>query len=90
MFPIVLVMYWRLAIKEARDSKARFGKARFGKASDDYKAQVPGYILKKNMIFKKNNKGNLSWNNHKKIKPHSQHPVGAAAARKKKQSRRWK
>jgi protein-S-isoprenylcysteine O-methyltransferase Ste14 len=46
MFPILVVMYWRLAIKEERDSKERFGKA-----WDDYKAQVPGFIPKKEMVF---------------------------------------
>lgn len=46
MFPILVVMYWRLAIKEERDSKERFGKA-----WDDYKAQVPGFIPKKEKIF---------------------------------------
>ncbi len=41
MFPILVVMYWRLAKKEEADSKERFGKA-----WDDYKAHVPAFIPK--------------------------------------------
>lgn len=39
MFPILLTMYWRLAKKEERDSRARFGKA-----WNDYSARVPAFI----------------------------------------------
>ena len=46
MFPILVVMYWRLAIKEEHDSKERFGKA-----WDDYKAHVPGFIPKWKTVF---------------------------------------
>lgn len=45
MFPILVVMYWRLAIKEERDSKARFGKA-----WDDYAAHVPAFIPQWNAV----------------------------------------
>lgn len=41
MFPILVVMYWRLAVKEEHDSKQRFGKA-----WDDYKTHVPAFIPK--------------------------------------------
>lgn len=46
MFPILVVMYSRLAIKEERDSKARFGKA-----WDEYADKVPAFIPKKDMVF---------------------------------------
>lgn len=41
MFPILVVMYWKLAKKEERDSRKRFGRA-----WDNYAAQVPGFIPK--------------------------------------------
>lgn len=41
MFPILVVMYWRLAIKEERDSRERFGKA-----WDAYAVRVPAFIPK--------------------------------------------
>lgn len=41
MFPILVVMYWKLAKKEEEDSRKRFGKA-----WDEYAAQVPGFIPK--------------------------------------------
>lgn len=46
MFPILVVMYWRLAIREERDSRERFGKA-----WDDYAARVPAFIPKSNAVF---------------------------------------
>lgn len=46
MFPILVVMYWRLAIREECDSKERFGKA-----WNDYAAHVPAFIPKRNTIF---------------------------------------
>ena len=46
MFPILVVMYWRLAKKEEADSKERFGKA-----WDDYKAHVPAFIPKWSGLF---------------------------------------
>tara|TARA_B100001179_G_scaffold101818_1_gene72302 strand:+ start:19 stop:669 length:651 start_codon:yes stop_codon:yes gene_type:complete len=46
MFPILVVMYWRLAKKEERDSGERFGKA-----WDDYKAHVPAFIPKWNSVL---------------------------------------
>ncbi len=46
MFPILVVMYWRLAKKEERDSKERFGKA-----WDAYKAHVPAFIPKWGTVF---------------------------------------
>lgn len=46
MFPILVVMYWRLAKKEERDSQVRFGKA-----WDDYKAHVPAFIPKWSTVF---------------------------------------
>lgn len=49
MFPILVVMYWRLAKKEETDSKERFGKA-----WDDYKAHVPAFIPKWNALFNTN------------------------------------
>ncbi|NIT14614.1 MAG: isoprenylcysteine carboxylmethyltransferase family protein [Candidatus Dadabacteria bacterium] len=39
MFPILVVMYWRLAINEEQDCRERFGKA-----WDDYAAAVPAFI----------------------------------------------
>jgi len=39
MFPILVVMYLRLAKKEEADSRARFGQA-----WDDYASQVPAFI----------------------------------------------
>jgi len=41
MFPILVVMYWRLAKKEEKDAKERFGKA-----WDDYADHVPAFIPK--------------------------------------------
>ena len=46
MFPILVVMYWRLAIKEERDSRKRFGKA-----WDDYAARVPAFIPNSKAVF---------------------------------------
>lgn len=46
MFPILVVMYWRLAKKEERDSQERFGKA-----WDDYKMHVSAFIPKWSTIF---------------------------------------
>nr|NIP30813.1 isoprenylcysteine carboxylmethyltransferase family protein [Candidatus Dadabacteria bacterium]NIQ15286.1 isoprenylcysteine carboxylmethyltransferase family protein [Candidatus Dadabacteria bacterium] len=39
MFPILVVMYWRLAKKEEFDSKKRFGKS-----WDEYASRVPAFI----------------------------------------------
>jgi len=41
MFPILVVMYWRLAVHEERDARARFGQA-----WDDYAAEVPALVPK--------------------------------------------
>ena len=41
MFPVLLIMYWRLAKKEERDSHERFGTA-----WDDYAARTPAFIPK--------------------------------------------
>ena len=46
MFPILVVMYWRLAVKEEHDSKQQFGKA-----WDDYKTHVPAFIPKWGALF---------------------------------------
>lgn len=46
MFPILVVMYWRLAKKEEQDSQERFGNT-----WDDYKAHVPAYIPKWNTVL---------------------------------------
>ena len=43
MFPVLVVMYWRLAKFEEKESKKRFGKA-----WDDYAAHVPAFIPKFN------------------------------------------
>ncbi len=39
MFPVLLVMYWRLALKEERDTQDKFGKV-----YDDYAAKTPRFI----------------------------------------------
>ncbi len=39
MFPVLLVMYWRLALKEERDTRASFGEA-----YDDYASKTPRFI----------------------------------------------
>jgi protein-S-isoprenylcysteine O-methyltransferase Ste14 len=41
MFPVLLVMYWRLALAEERDVTAEFGDAYL-----DYKARTPAFIPK--------------------------------------------
>lgn len=46
MFPILVVMYWRLAKKEEADSRKHFGKA-----WDDYAAHVPAFIPQWNAVF---------------------------------------
>lgn len=46
MFPILVVMYWRLARFEEKESKKRFGKA-----WDDYAAHVPAFIPKWSTVF---------------------------------------
>ncbi|PHS36814.1 MAG: isoprenylcysteine carboxyl methyltransferase [Robiginitomaculum sp.] len=39
MFPVLLVMYWRLALKEERDTRAKFGEA-----YDEYANKTPRFI----------------------------------------------
>jgi protein-S-isoprenylcysteine O-methyltransferase Ste14 len=46
MFPVLVIMYWRLARFEEKESKKRFGKA-----WDDYAAHVPAFIPKWNTVF---------------------------------------
>lgn len=46
MFPILVVMYWRLAKFEEAESQKRFGKA-----WDDYAAHVPAFIPKLGAAF---------------------------------------
>ncbi len=49
MFPILVIMYWRLAKFEEKESQKRFGKA-----WDDYAAHVPAFIPKWDTVFNKN------------------------------------
>lgn len=46
MFPVLVVMYWRLAKSEEAESQKRFGKA-----WDDYAANVPAFIPKLGAAF---------------------------------------
>ncbi len=39
MFPVLLIMYWRLALKEERDTRAKFGEI-----YDEYAARTPRFI----------------------------------------------
>ena len=48
MFPILVIMYWRLAKFEEKESKERFGEA-----WDVYKDHVPAFIPKWNVNFNK-------------------------------------
>lgn len=46
MFPILVVMYWRLAKHEEAESKKRFGKA-----WNDYAKEIPAFIPKWESVF---------------------------------------
>ncbi len=48
MFPILVVMYWRLALKEEADSRARFGEA-----WNAYAKSVPAFIPRWSSLFRK-------------------------------------